>query len=557
MKPIPPVVPSRVFGGAGMLVAGDRFMSDVWALARYQVIAAYVALVPKRGERRTLLEQLAARSWQGPDGEMFVVSAETLRVWTRRYRVGGLDALRDATPARPGIHALSAEEITMFCDLKREVSARSLDRLIQIAEDLQYIEVGKARRSTVHRALQTEELSARQPVARSNEDLDRFQADFPNEIWQSDMLQGPMLPDPAKKGGQRRAWLYTFLDDHSRLCLHGRFSFKGDLPALELVFRRSLQKFGRPVRVYFDNGAVYRSKHIRHIVGKIGVHGIVFTKVRRPMGHGKIEAFNRLITSAFLAEVGAAKITTLDALNEAWLAWSDGVYNLTEHGETGETPRNRWRRRQAEMRFVDEDKLRAAFLWTEERTPDKSGIFSLFGTEYQVGPTLAKRKIEVRYDPESLRIVEVWRDDKLLERVAPFVVGRHRRPQPEKTPIDASDLASPKRKSRVPTKANWLGHLVARRRAQNFVEPTLQMQAEAAAAKRDEADAAVFDVLAARLDAGVVDAATIRAFLARFGPWDPSRVAELLDIYLLDHPRDTHVSAVLDRIHIQLKEFRP
>ena len=83
------------------------------------------------------------------------------------------------------------------------------------------------------------------------------------------------------------------------------------------------------------------------------------------------------------------------------------------------------------------------------------------------------------------------------------------------------------------------------------------MQAEAAAAKRDEADAAVFDVLAARLDAGVVDAATIRAFLARFGPWDPSRVAELLDIYLLDHPRDTHVSAVLDRIHIQLKEFRP
>ena len=53
-------------------------MSDVWALARYQVIAAYVALVPKRGERRALLEQLAARSWQGPDGEMFVVSAETL-----------------------------------------------------------------------------------------------------------------------------------------------------------------------------------------------------------------------------------------------------------------------------------------------------------------------------------------------------------------------------------------------------------------------------------------------------------------------------------------------
>ena len=34
-------------------------MSDPWALARYQAIAAYVALVPPRGKRRVFLEQLA------------------------------------------------------------------------------------------------------------------------------------------------------------------------------------------------------------------------------------------------------------------------------------------------------------------------------------------------------------------------------------------------------------------------------------------------------------------------------------------------------------------
>jgi hypothetical protein len=111
-------------------------MDSPWALARYQAIAAYIALVPKRGERRNLLEQLAARSWPGPDGEPFTASAETLRVWARRYRNGGLEGLRDATPAVPGIHALTEDEIAMFCALKREVPARSLDRLIQIAEDL-------------------------------------------------------------------------------------------------------------------------------------------------------------------------------------------------------------------------------------------------------------------------------------------------------------------------------------------------------------------------------------------------------------------------------------
>ncbi len=69
---------------------------------------------------------------------------------------------------------------------------------------------------------------------------------------------------------------------------------------------------------------------------------------------------------------------------------------------------------------------------------------------------------------------------------------------------------------------------------------------DAIAARRAEADAAVFDVLAARLDPGVVDPPTIRAFLARFGPWDPVRVAELVDAFLTLHPRETHVQVLLD-----------
>ncbi len=179
-------------------------MSDPWALARYQAIAAYVALVPPRGKRRTLLDQLAGRPWPAPGGEPFTASAETLRVWVRRYPAGGLDGLRDSPASSRGVRALTQEEIEIFCALKREVPARSLDRLIEIAEALELVEPGKARRSTVHRALRAEDLSARRPVAASNEDLDRFEAGFPNEIWQSDMLEGPSLPDPDQRGSSRR-----------------------------------------------------------------------------------------------------------------------------------------------------------------------------------------------------------------------------------------------------------------------------------------------------------------------------------------------------------------
>jgi hypothetical protein len=62
-------------------------------------------------------------------------------------------------------------------------------------------------------------------------------ADYANDLWQADMLQGLWLPDPEKPGNMRRAHLYSFIDDASRLVLNGSCFFKGGLPALEFVLK--------------------------------------------------------------------------------------------------------------------------------------------------------------------------------------------------------------------------------------------------------------------------------------------------------------------------------
>jgi transposase InsO family protein len=260
-----------------------------WALCRYQVISAYLALDPPRGQRGAFREQMAARVWTDPDGAPLQVCAETIRAWVRRYRRDGLAGLENAQRAHEGVQVLTPEQVALACTLKKDVPERSLDRLIQIMEGPAKVPKGLVKRSTLHRALQKAGLSARKARIPDAEDLDRFESSAPNDLWQSDMLVGPWLPDPERPGKVRRAYLYAFLDDHSRLVLHGRFSFKGDLPALELVFRRALQKHGIPKRVYYDNGATYRSHHMRRIVAELGMHGITFTKRHRPMGHGKIE----------------------------------------------------------------------------------------------------------------------------------------------------------------------------------------------------------------------------------------------------------------------------
>ncbi len=516
------------------------------ALARYQVISAYLALDPPRGQRGALLKRLAARSWVGDDGEPFTAEAETIRKWVARYRTSGLEGLEDKAHPLRGTQALSAEQIELVCGLKQEVPERSLDRIITIAEEMKLIEAGVLRRSTLHRVLQSRDLSKRRLRDVDATDLDRFEADAPNDLWQSDMLTGPWLPDPKRPGHNRRAYLYAFLDDHSRLLLHGRFSFKGDLPALELVFRRSLQKYGKSRRVYYDNGQTYRSHHMKHIVATAGIHGMVFTKVRRPQGHGKIEAFNRFVRGAFIAEIKASRIRTIDELNEAWVAWADHDYNRRIHSETGQKPRDRWRGGADRVEWLDEQKLRQAFLWSEERVPDKSGVFSLFGTEFQVGSDQAKKKIEVRYDPEVLDSIEVWYRGHFVERLSPFQVHTHRRP---KAADDADEV--PPSKDDGDERTDYLNHLVQKRRATGRIEPSPQALAEAERTGRAAAGQAVVDLLTERLEPAVVDVASILSFCDRFGPFDVGLCDEAIGSFVERGMKDQHIDIYLDAIRRQ------
>lgn len=511
------------------------------ALLRYQIISAYLAMDPPRGQRGALLEELASRAWQLPDGREVHFAAETLRGWIRTFRRGGLPALEDAPRPAPGVQILDDDVQALLCRLKRDVPARSVDRVIAIAEETGLVEAGLLKRSTVHRVLKGRGLSGRKKAEASTADLDRFEAAFPNDLWQSDMLAGPYLPDPARPGKQRRAWLHAWLDDHSRLLLAGRWSFNSDLPTLELAFREALRRCGLPRRVYYDNGGPYRSHHMKQIVAVLSNQRPIYTPPRRPEGHGKIEAFNRLCRAAFVEEVKASSITTLEALNRAFDAWRDLKYNRRPHGETGQTPWDRWRAEPDRIVVVGERELTEAFLFRATRTTDKTGVFKLHGTRFQAGPELARKKVEVRYDPEDMGQVEVWLKTVFQERARPLEVTPNRRPRSVEDPA-AEVPADPD----GPV-VDYLETLVARHEPL----PTEDAIAEAHAARRAHEDAVVglFD---GHLKPEVIDEGELREFVGRYGPLD----LEVVEAHLIDTVAtlgtDPHIHTVLTGLRAAL-----
>lgn len=296
--------------------------------------------------------------------------------------------------------------------------------------------------------------------------------------------------------------------------------------------KRSIQRFGRPTRVYYDNGMVFRSKKMAQICASLGMHRTIFTTPYRPMGHGKIEAFNRFCRARFLAELKAGPLRTLEEINRVFLAWLELEYNKRKHTELGISPHERWLRDAERIRYVDEEKLRRAFLFNVDRTADKTGVFKLHGCRYQAGWELAKKKFQVLYDPERLEQVEIFREGKFVQRAKPLRINAHR--SPRKIPQDC-----PTKKQGVPPPTDYLGHLVKEHlRDQSVPEP---------AGGNEQADAFVA-LLKNRLAESVFDEAVVRNFYETYGPLDLPRVEQILSDLLEVHPDNHHIRFYLKAI---------
>ncbi len=506
------------------------------ALFRYQVISPLLAMDIPRGKKLMMYQELAGKEWITPGGKRLKVSIETIRYWLRCYQKGGFEGLKDVQRSLRG-GKLPEEVVLKACQLKQQVKERSLNKIIRIMETMGFAENGLLTRSTLHRYLQKRGLSARRLKMVDKKDCARWQADYANDLWQSDMLGGPYLPDPQDPRKKRKTWLYAFLDDASRLVTFGRFFFKGDLPALELVFKRSIQRCGFPRSVYYDNGQVYRADHMETICAELGIHSPLFTEVGRPEGHGKIESWNGFCVSDFLSEIQDSYISTIEELNEIFLIWMEYEYNRKLHSELGCTPRERWQRDSSRFRYATEEKLRKVFLWREERSVDKCSMISLFSRKYRVSPRFCGRTVQVRFNPEHLEVIEIWLKDKFQERVQPYIIQRKR---PPKEVLPPSDVPVPAEKT------DYLGFL--KKLHGTGEDPFPRTEAEEKTTPVIDGVDAFVALFKKNVAPEVFDERALRDHWARYGPLDLDTIDDALEGILAQCPRNLHITYYLSHI---------
>jgi putative transposase len=402
------------------------------ALFRYGLIAPLVLETLPRGEWTRRAQQIAARVYDIPYSQRRQVSVDTLLEWTLRYRRQGLDGLQPKPRQDRGqMRVITPETAALIERLKRESPSRTGTSLLaQLALEAkggggqQPAELSPA---SLYRFLRARGLTERQllqePAAANTHK--KYEAQYANQVWQSDMLFGPWVNRPG--GGKQQVFLHAILDDASRLIPHAQFYSDQGLQSFLDCLRQAIAARGLPTRLYMDNAKIYRSPQLARMAASIGIL-IVHTPPFQPEGRGKIERFFRSVREQVLDSIEPAALQSLEQLNERCWHWLEHVYHQREHSALHTTPLLRWQRDIARVRQLPPaTDLRRLFFHRTDRLVRRDSTFLLRGEFFEAPPELAGQRIEVRYDPLDATHVEIYHQGQfhgIARRVDAVVNGR-------------------------------------------------------------------------------------------------------------------------------------
>lgn len=379
------------------------------ALFRYGLIAPLVIEALPRGEIIRRARDIAAHEIEVPYSNRTQVSVETLLIWARRYRLGGFSALAPKPRSDSGVSRVITPQLAQLIErLKRENPHRTAATLLRelalsSGSDTPPISPASLYRFLKEKGLTERELLNPTTVRR------KFEAEYANQIWQSDMLYGPYVQRP--EGGKRQCFLYAIIDDASRLVPHAQFYLSEGLDSLLDCMRQAVKARGIPIRLYVDNGKVFHSRQLARIAASLGIL-IVHSPPYQPEGRGKIERWFRTVRDQFLANLNRKQPLTADGLNTRFWSWIDNAYHVAEHSSLGTTPLLRWQRDIEQIRQVPPaTDVRRLFFYRVVRTVRRDSTFMLQSRFYEAPAHLAGQRIEVRFDPLDAAIVDIYVDD--------------------------------------------------------------------------------------------------------------------------------------------------
>jgi transposase InsO family protein len=241
--------------------------------------------------------------------EKYKVSKRWINILLNRYHESGLEALEPKSrKPKTNPRATPPHLIEAVKQMRYELETQGLDAgPISIHWHLTQQGLTPPSTATIRRVLQRANMIKAEPRKRPRSSYIRFQAEQPNETWQSDFTHWSL-----ENGVDIE--ILNFLDDHSRYLLACQAFRPVTGHSVVGVFLECVAEYGPPQSTLTDNGFVYTSKYrggknkFEYALADLGIlqkNG----SPNHPQTQGKIERFHQTL-KYWLAQQPRAKTIT-------------------------------------------------------------------------------------------------------------------------------------------------------------------------------------------------------------------------------------------------------
>ncbi len=379
------------------------------ALTRYDAVRYLEEAVRSGLPLSRALLTASERTWNGR-----IYKGSTIERWYYRYRHNGFEHLASQPRNDKGKgRRLSLEAIDRLLTMRREKPDLHVVTLLRQLEREGVIEPGSTSLTTVYRTLRSHGLDkASMKATGPTGPTKAFELSWANQLWMSDGMWGPNVP--LKAGGKPvRTHLLGLIDDCSRLCPHAQYYPGERIECFLDLLKHALRSRGLPEKLYADNGALFRSEHLRTVCANFGIQ-LIHAKPYAAWSKGKIERFFRTVQTDFEQRLVFEPAKNLEDLNLRFWRWLESEYHQRVHRSlNGQSPQTRFVERSKGLRSIppqmDVDGL---FLKRILRRVRRDATISIDGRMFEVPVSLRGRKVEVRFDPFAYNRIELYVDQR-------------------------------------------------------------------------------------------------------------------------------------------------
>ncbi len=344
-----------------------------------------------------------------------------------RFRDGGYEAIAPRSKAARRVANRSPDELEdRVVRLRKELAEQGYDAGPQtIHYHLGLTDPSPPSASTIWRILKRRGFVTPQPHKRPKSSYVRFEAQLPNECWQSDVTFFE-LADATK------VEIVNFIDDFSRVCVASKVLAVTSSPDVVATLYQAGGAWGLPAALLSDNGCVYTAGYrygYSAMESELFHLGIDFKHSRpyHPQTCGKVERFHQTLKRFLNKQPQAVTIEELQAQVDAFVAYYNDVRPHRAKGRR--TPRSAFDSR-AKARPIERDQSFSRELRVRHDRIDAHGVVTIrYKSKLHhigMGRKLAGTRIVLLVAGRQIRIIA--RDGRLLRN---FVLDPNRDYQPQ------------------------------------------------------------------------------------------------------------------------------